>query len=92
MEALRERSSKHEKLGFEFGRRVSIDEIRFEELGVFPLEVATFIYMYFTASYGDNSSWNNKGIREYKEIRVSNKGNGSDMSHTNQWQEKGSGI
>jgi hypothetical protein len=71
---------------------VSIDEIQFEELGVFPLQVATFIYMYFMASYRDKLSWNNKKIREYKEIWVSNKGNGSDMSYTKQWQEKGSDI
>jgi hypothetical protein len=49
----------------------------------FPLEVATYLYMYIsTANYRNKSSKSNKGIREYKEIRMSNKENISDMSHT----------
>jgi hypothetical protein len=63
---------------------VSIDEIRFEELGVFLLEVATFIYMYITASYRNKSSLNHEEIREYKEIKMSDKEHGSGMSHTGQ--------
>jgi hypothetical protein len=80
MDEFEEKSNKHEKWASRFRRWVSIDEIQFEELGVFPFKVLvdTFMYMYFTSSYGNRSSWNNGGMGEYKEKKQQSS---QDMSH-----------
>jgi hypothetical protein len=64
MEVSGERSSKHKKLGFEFGHWVSIDEIQFEELEVSLLDV-----MYVPERHGGAERREQRGQRGQREQR-----------------------